>query len=729
MEILRNIEQIYDKLNKAFALENTSLAAERNFAFELQSYENLTELKSSMGKTSISHEEVGELFSLVFQLNEYTAIVCNLTHLFLICEMYEEIYSLVSKIFVAHIGSKHYRSNHAIQFYERNFDRFIEIVKNAEIKNEVFIPFLLEIYKCQNDKNYSKWKAPALEYLQNFFSDHENWLIQFVKANPDLRYKTYGAILDFNTTKGVEYLIHDFMTDSCDKEQATALLKNYKREVLFYIDSEMPKASAEAQSRLVEVMMSMGEDNEVMARIQDVYSTTKDAEIRAAISDRLGISETLNIRTEKQFLYAARRKIKEPQERTLGLPFDKLALKLSSGAIASNEVYTFLIFLFKEEKNLGNLTKLKVLENIFDKESLQTFALRMFELITSKGDILQAKWCVRLFSLLVSNKDLGKILEFATKIINQNRFKEAKYLILCLIFSQKFEIIDFLQQKIQEQNEFIKGNIDEFVYSISRAFGMHEEDIQDMLVTNQFSLGEFDIQRDRLYTAFICGKMYPPAIFRKLFLENSIYNKLAQNLVFGEYRFGRLYNAFVIEGKNTKFLIGRTMFEGDAEKDADISISIIHPLDCDFKFERIFHYFPTPTFNQFKPARFDCRDNNLSVTTVNRFVGVMINTQNFLTHLEAKGFQANKLDDEIEFKSLVFRMPALNLLCELEFEKPINARSTFNSLSYITFYKLAETLQAQGKFITQKSNAVTINSIPYRFYNYLMTIIFEASKM
>jgi hypothetical protein len=195
---------------------------------------DLATLKESIGKTSISHEEVGELFSLVFQLNEYTAIVCNLTHLFLICDMYEEIYSLVSKIFVAHIGSKHYRSNHATQFYERNFDRFIEIVKNAEIKNEVFIPFLLEIYKCQNNKNYAKWKAPALEYLQNFFADHENWLIQFVKENPDLRYKTYGAILDFNTNKGVEYLIHDFMTESCDKEQATSLLKNYKREVLFY---------------------------------------------------------------------------------------------------------------------------------------------------------------------------------------------------------------------------------------------------------------------------------------------------------------------------------------------------------------------------------------------------------------------------------------------------------------------------------------------------------------
>lgn len=728
MEILRNIEQIYNKINLTFDIKDQSLINEK-FVFEISPYETLIKIKDSMGQPTISHEDIGNLFSLVFQLNEYTAIVCNLTHLFLICNKYEEIYSLVSKIFVAHIGNRHYRSSHATLFSERNFDRFIEIVKNAEIKNEVFIPFLLEIYKCQSNKNYANWKNPTLEYLQNFFSENENWLIDFVQENPDLRYKTYGAILDFNTNKGVEYLIHDFMKESCDKEQATSLLKNYKRDVLFYIDSEMPKAPAEEQAKLVEVMMSMGEDNEVMARIQDVYTNTKDADIRSSISNRLGISETLNIRTEKQFLYAVRRKIKEPQERTLGLPFDKLSLKLSSGALASNEVYTFLIYLFKEEKNLHNLTKLKVLENIFDKASLQQFALQMFNLISSKPDILQAKWCVRLFALLTSQNDLKIILEFLSKIINQKRQKEAKYLILCLIYGQKFEIIDYLQKMIQEQNSFIKNDLDEFVWAISKSFGMHEEDIQDMLVTNQFSLGEFDIQRDRLYTAFICGKMYPPAIFKKLFLENAIYNKLAQNLVFGEYRFGRLYNAFIIDGKETRFLIGRTLFEGDSEKDADITLSIIHPLDCDFKFEKIYHYFPTPTFNQFKPARFDCRDHNLSVTTVNRFVGVMINTPNFLKYLFSKGFQPNKLDNEIEYKSLIFKMPALNLICEVEFEKTIRENSTYNSLSYITFYKLSETLQAQGKFITQKSNAVTINSIPYRFFDFLMTIIFDGSKM
>lgn len=729
MEILRNIDQIYDKINLLFEIQDQTKLKEINFAFEIATSDKIVEIKKIIGNQKITAEDVGNLFSLIFQLNEYTAIVCNLTHLFLICENYEEIFVLVSKIFVAHIGNKYYHSKTATQFNERNFDRFIEIIKTTEIKNETFIPFLLEIYKCQNDKKYSVWKKPALEYLQNFFADHEDWLISFIKENPSLRYKTFGAILDFNTNKGVEYLIHDFMKPDCDKDQVSSLLKNYKRDVLFFIDSEMPKSSPEQKERFLEVMLSMGEDNEVMARIHDIYSTVKDPEIRATISSRLGISESLNIRTEKQFLYSARRKIKEPQERTLGVPFDKFALKLASGLDASNEVYTLLIYLFKEEKNLHNLTKLRVLENIFDKKSLQDFAIKIFEIITSKPDILQAKWAVRLSALLTSRTDLDKIFEFLNKIIDAQRLKEARYLIFCLIYSHKFEIISYLQQMLQNHNSFIKINLPEFVEAISKTFDMHEDDIQDMLVTNNFSIGEFDIQRDRLYTAFICGKMYPQAIFQKLFFENTIYNKLAQNLVFGEYRFGRLYNAFVIEGKETKFIVGRTIFEDDIEKNSDILIGIIHPLDCDFKFERIFHYFQMPTFNQFKKARFDSRDYNLSITTVNRFVGVIVNPSKCLPHLLAKGFVPNKSEEEIQFKSIIFKMPALNLLCEVEFEKPVVQNSNFNSLSYITFYKLSDTLEAQGKYITQKSNAVTISSIPYRFFDFIMSLIYESSKM
>lgn len=730
MEILKNLDQLYGRFQQFFRLSTDNLFRESNFVFDIASPESIAQIASEIEDKTFEKQDVENLFLLVFQLNEYTAVICNLTHLFLVAKKYDETYTLVNKIFVPHIGNKHYYSSKSTLFSERNFDRLVEIVKTANISNLHFIPFLIEIYKCESNKIYAKWKKPALEYLQSFFSENEKWLMEFVADNPDLRYKTYGAILDFNTTKGVEYLVKDFFTgENCDKEQNTALLKNYKRDVLYFIDTELPKVDTVKQSQMVEILLAMDADSEVMARIQDLYSNTKDEYIKELISNKLGISETMNIRTEKQFLYAVKRKIKEPQERTLGLPFDKLNLKLSSGIDADNAVYTLIIYLFKEEKNLNNLQKLKIMENIFDRESLQKTVEKLFDNLVSKGDILQAKWTIRMYALLSSVSSLPKIFEFLALILRQSRNREAKYLILCLIYSKKIEVLDFLKLQIEENNLFIKDNLEEFISIISNCVGMHEEDIKDMLVPNEFSIGEFDIQRDRLYSAYIAGKMYPITLFKKLFIENQIYNKLAQGLVFGEYRFNRLYNAFVIKGTEIQFIIGRTIFEKDYEKDADIVIGIIHPLDCDFKFEKIFTYFAEPTFQQFKKARFNSADYPLSSTTVNRFVGVVINTKPFEQYLTESGFRPNKTEEETEYKSLVHLFPPLNLLCEVQFEKVVTEKTTFNSLSNITFYKLSETMTAQNKFIMQKSNALAISSLPYRYFNNILTNVYEASKM
>ena len=728
MEILRNIEQIYSKLGEAFDI-NPSPLQEQNFAFELSDRELSKTLAEKITDTDINTGKLQELLSLIFQLNNYTPIVCNLCHTFLLAKKYEELYALVSKIFVAHIGQKYYSSKTSHLPNERSFDRLVEIVFTAEIHNKPFVEFLVSIQK-HPQKNYGVWKNPALEYLQTFFLEHENWLLDFVKENEDLKYQTFGAILNFSTAKGVDLLVKDYLHDTnCNKEEVLMLLKNFKRDTILYIDSMLPKASLEDDLKMVEILLEMSSDNEVMTRVQDLYATTKNPDIKAAISSKLGISETINIRTEKQFLYAARRKIKEPQERSLGVPFDKFQLHTVSGEKANNVVFSFIIFLFKEEKNLNNLSKLKILETLLVKEELQIFAQRLFENLQKKGDILQAKWCVRMFALLSSNAYIDSTFNFLTTLLNQEREKEAKYLINCLIHSKRVEIVDFIKESLEENQKLIKDNLDEFIGAISRCLGMHEEDIKDLLVPNQFSVGEFDIQRDRLYSAFIAGKTYPLPLFKKMFLENKIYNKLAGNLVFGEYRFGRVHNAFVLNGNEFNFIVGNTIFEGQPDKDADITIGIIHPLDLDFKFQPAVNYFPFPTFDQFKPAKFSTQDHSISATSVNRFVGVIINPQKFLQHAVNHGFLPNKQKDETEFTSLVHIFPLLNIITEVELQKPIDSKSVFASLSKVCFYKLSDTMQSQNKYLTQKSNALAIANLPNRYFNHVLSIILEASKM
>ena len=728
MEILRSLDQIYQKINDVFGLNNQIDLQALNFAGELcpqPEVEKIANLASQndFGKT------ITPLFELIFQLNNYTALICNICHVFLFAKKYEELFVLANKIFVAHIGTKPYNSKSATQPGQRSFDRLVEIVRLAEISNKIFVEFLVKI-QTPGQKPYTIWKEPALEYLQSFFLENEKWLFDFVQKNPEMKYPTLGAILNFSTSKGVDFLIKDYLSDpNANKEEILTQLKHFKRETIIYIDTELPKSPTEVQLKMVEILLGMSSDNEVMTRVQDLYASTKNPDIKACISAKLGICDTINIRTEKQFLYAARRKIKDPQERSLGVPFDKFVLKTVGGVDATNNVFSFIIFLFKEEKNLLNLYKLKILETIFVKEHLQYFAQKLFETLKQKGDILQAKWCVRMFSLLSGSAVMNETFNFLSSLLNQGRHKEAKYLIYALIFSKRVEIIDFIQESLDEQQSLIKEDLENLIDTMSLALNLHKEDIKDMLVPSQFSIGEFDIQRDRLYGAFIAGKTYPKPIFRKMFLQNKIYNKLAQNLVFGEYRFGRLHNAFIVKDTTIEFIVGRTLFEDNTDKDADISIGIIHPLDMDFKFQPALNYFAAPTFNQFEQARFSTTDHPITATTVNRFVGVMINPQKFLQYVFAQGFRPNKHKEDQACESVVHLFPMLNILAEIGFQKAISEQSSFGSLSKICFYKLSDTMQTQGKYLTQKISALPISNLPNRYFNHILSIILEASKL
>lgn len=729
MEVLRSLDQIYQKIDDIFGIKNQINLDSINFIGANCPPETLLKIAEFAQNTQQDVAQFQKLGDLIFQLNDYTPLICNLCHILLLAKRYDEVFVLANKIFVAHFGQKTYNSKSATSPGQRSFDRLVEIVLSAEIPNKLFVAFLVNIQQPPQ-KLYTVWKEPALEYLQNLFLDHEEWLMDFVQKNPEMKYPTFGAILNFSTLKGVDLLVKDFIhSENPNQEEILANLKNFKRETLLYIDSEMPNAPLAHQLKMLDILLAMSSDSEVMTRIQDIYSTTKNPEVRNAISTKLAICDTINIRTEKQFLYSARRKIKEPQQRSLGVPFDKTPLHTLGGVEANDAVFTFIIYLFKEEKNLLHLYKLKMLENIFVKEELQNFAQKLFNSLVQKGDILQAKWCVRMFALLSSSTALDNTFNLLTTLLNQSRHKEAKYLIYALIYSRKVEIIDFIKESLDEHQEVIKEELPKLIDTISITLNLHKEDIKDMLVPNEFSIGEFDIQRDRLYGAFIAGKTYALPIFRKMFLQNKIYNKLAQNLVFGEYRGGRLYNAFIIKDTTIEFIVGKTIFEDNADLDADITIGIIHPLDCDFKFDRIMNFFPSPTFDQFEPARFSTTDHAITATTVNRFVGMMINPQKFLQFVMAQGFRPNKHAEDEMCDSIVHLFPMLNIIAEAEFQKPISAESQFGSLSKISFYKLSDTMQSQGKYLTQKTTALAISNLPNRYFNHILSIIFEGSKL
>ena len=95
--------------------------------------------------------------------------------------------------------------------------------------------------------------------------------------------------------------------------------------------------------------------------------------------------------------------------------------------------------------------------------------------------------------------------------------------------------------------------------------------------------------------------------------------------------------------------------------------------------------------------------------------------------MQSYGYKINKTNEEIEFSSLVFEMPTLNLLAEIEFEKKLTLNTTTATLGSIRFYYLNDVMKAKGKYITQKYNALSISAVAYRFYDFIMTTICYSS--
>ncbi|MEG1499997.1 MAG: DUF4132 domain-containing protein, partial [Clostridia bacterium] len=517
-------------------------------------------------------------------------------------------------------------------------------------------------------------------------------------------------------------LIHDFNSkEHFDYEKSVHILKNYKRETVSIMDKMYNLSCDEEKKNIVEIFVSFLPDIEVSARLEDVFNKENNEEIKNIIASKLGITATLAIKTEKQFLYAVKRKIKEPQERALGVPFDRIDLKLKSGFVCDNEIFSFLIYLLKEEKNLCNIKKLLVLENIFEENGLQEFAGKMFDVLSQKDDILQAKWAVRFFALFSSGEFEKKIYDFLLSLYFANRNKEAKYLTECLINAGKIEVFDVLKILLEKNNLFVKENIEAFKEEFAARNEVSIDEIDDMLVEIEMTKENIELQTERLFLSFLNNRQITNEKFEKLYLKNPLMLSLASRIVWGEYSFERLHNVFkIIDGKKTYIV-----------KNSDLvqyQIGIVHSLDLDDRFDAVLDSISEPLFTQFKMFSFDKKSFLRTAVSVNRFTGMFVSTKCFVEALEQKGFVVNKYENEVQFSSIVFVNADANLIAEIEFEHQTVLENAFSTIDQIYFYKLNDVTRDKGKYLTKKSNVISLFGVPYRFFDFVLSSVSESAK-
>lgn len=715
MEILRDYSQIVEKVKNIFSVDVSNFAILDNQTTE--SIKNL--IKDS--KINKDKQEVSKLAELIFQLNNYIPPLCNFVKMFLFTRFYEGIICFMEKLFVAHVGSNIYNSkNGTYSHRERFFDRFIEVVKSTNLEVEDYIDFLFAIVEDNSKTDLSVWLAPTLEYLTTLFRESGDVISEFVKNNPEHTITYYNLGLEFNTQKTIGEIFN--LESVIDEKLIAKILKHYYTDTMSFFDKNLDQAG-DKKMHYVKILASI-ENPEVTARLEDLYENETNEEIKAFIKSKLGIADKTNLGCAPQhFAVIAHKKISDPQERTLGIPFDKITLRFIDGEDTDNVVKTYLINIFKEEKDLLNLYGLSDVNNLFDNNDLYDFASKLFESVSKFNDIKEAKWAIRLISLLAKDYLEEQIYDFIYDLFTTNRIKEAKYFTECLIYSKKERVVNLLLKVYESKNQKFLENLDYYVNLYAENLNKSLSDVHDLLINDEPTAEMLQTQKQRLFNNFIANKSYTKAQFEEMFIGKKVFNKLAQNLVFGEYKQNRICSAFVIDGDQIKYLV-----KAPQENEQELQIKIVHGIDLDDRFENVVNYFNDYTFEQFPKNLFVVKDQDKNNAKVSSMHGVLINSIKFITNITANGFIKNISQESEPINEVVHISPELNLLAEVSFESPVTSLSSTTSLGSIRFYKLNQCLKNGSTYIINKANAITVGSVGARYYNFVVGSVSKALK-
>lgn len=715
MEILTNYKQISDKVQNIFGVDVSSVPL-----LDTLTKDDIAGLLTG-AKVNGDIKMVSALAELIFQLNEYVPALCNLIKMFLYVKHYTGVITFMEKLFVAHVGASIYNSkNKEYSHRERFFDRFIETVKNTDLELADYLPFLFAIVEDNDTTVLSIWLAPTLEYLQNVFRENMEEVKAYVDQAPRHKTTYYTLGLEFNTQKAIGEIFNS--GESANDLLFAKMLKHYYTETMAFFDKNLETAGNK-KFHYVKILASI-ENPEVTARLENLYEEEYDLEIKAFIKSKLGIADRTDLgASPRHFQIMAQKKVDVPQERTLGIPFEKLPLAFSDGQMTTNIDKTYLINIFKEEKDLLNLYGLSDVKTMFNQDDLYNFANAIYGTIQKLKDIKEAKWAIRFVSLIATGEMEEDIHNLIVALYNLGRIKEAKYFLECLIYSKKEKAVNVISRLVgQGSLKFIEHK-EYFVELYAENMAKSMSDVQDSLASDEVSEESLKIQKERLYQNFISGKAYTREHFAETFINKKVFNILAQKLVFGEYKQNRLVSLFVLDGDQIKYISG---VRQDGEN--DIVIKIAHSLDLDDRFVEARNYFAEPTFNQFDMPTFVVKDNEKTLTKVSNMQGILINALNFTSNMQDYGFIRNIVHESDDTTELVHLCQKLNLLAEVSFEGPLSSRATTASLEYIRFYKLNQCLKNGPAYIINKANALAIGSIEPRYYNYVLSAVAKSLK-
>ena len=212
--------------------------------------------------------------------------------------------------------------------------------------------------------------------------------------------------------------------------------------------------------------------------------------------------------------------------------------------------------------------------------------------------------------------------------------------------------------------------------------------------------------------------------FTEIFLKPSVFNILAERLLWGRYKGNKLISVFRIS--NYKVI---DMEAIDTNNINQFEIGIFHPVEYpNTDWARTFNQ-GKPPFNQLEREVSTLSSYNQQSLVVNRFNGLIVNADNFVCRLKNQDW----ILDKTMYDGSVDRMFKFNkdlqTLAEITF-LPVNlsVANQITTLQELRFYRIDSVIPTGNYWITNKMNAQEIGSVNERFFSDAIYEIFTAGK-
>lgn len=721
----------------------------------LEGYE-FDDYKSIECKMSL--ETAGELGYKLFQIYDCKSLFRTVLTVMLNLRLYNQIATMVSKALVnAHFSEPPYNSTQYVySAEERYFDRFLEMLRTADIDLHDHFAILLAPLAASSVPELKIWIRPSMELIYKIAGKDFAYLIKKIEET-EYSFEGYKALIHYDADYVLDKLIDNLLhVRGVNRTEYRAFLTMHKAKVVTKISKFLDDDNIFVKEGAIRMLLCFKHDSDIHEILYQIFLSEKSKTLRSLIGRECGFTEQPIDFSELELL----RKYSESEHGSRSSFKGYPEICYNDNTPIESKTLKFIIkFLSAADKSPVQKFSLKGIKNYITSDSLQDFAA----FAAKSADPVKDKWLSYFISLFGSDSTVNELwtrvktdkkaknLFVRTLFLSDTRTAQVLLLDSCkhkalrtsamagLESAAKLngvEIDDIVDRYIPDylknleftdnvNNVKFYGDVSNLAFIVKDRKG-RLTDIENLpLKVKKEALRikkkidrEIVAQAERFYDAFMLGREYSAAQFEKNILGNKLMSRIAETLVFAEYREEAASQIFTVLNQQpvtAGFIKNPIELRG-------LKIKLLHPVESE-NWQNISKAFPIQPFKQLQRMPFEITEQEVYANAIVRFRGSSQDKEAFLSNAKKYGWKYSERADKRE---CIYRITQGKLI-ELLFSTNVYTRPVI-TLAEAKFYDSSLIAKSLGQYVLSGTNNIHITEIDKRLLSETIYDIYRMIK-